>query len=165
MSTPARKVSPLEVTRAKLGDEDLIASLILEAFLPFKDEYTAGAFEYTAANADAIRERFAEGPMWIAYDAGEAVGTVSGLPEPDRFYIRSMAVKPAAQKHGVGQKLLDVLEQHAREAEFTRLYLYTTFVLRGAKRLYEKNGFYVVRETLPEEWFDMGGLEMEKKLT
>jgi len=42
--------------------------------------------------------------------------------------------------------------------------LYTTFVLPGAKRLYEKNGFYVVRETEPEEWFGMGGLEMEKKI-
>jgi hypothetical protein len=30
--------------------------------------------------------------------------------------------------------------------------------------LYEKNGFYVLRETAPEEWFDMGGLEMEKDL-
>jgi hypothetical protein len=37
-------------------------------------------------------------------------------------------------------------------------------VLPGAKRLYEKNGFYVLRETPPEEWYDMGGLEMEKKL-
>jgi hypothetical protein len=30
--------------------------------------------------------------------------------------------------------------------------------------LYEKNGFYVLRETPPEEWHDMGGLEMEKKI-
>ena len=164
MSSLAKEASQLEVRIAVPGDEELIASLILDAFLPFKDEYTAGAFEYTAVSADLIRERFAEGPMWIAYDGGDAVGTVSGLPEPGKFYIRSMAVKPTAQKRGVGQKLLDALEEHAREAGFVTLYLYTTFVLPGAKRLYEKNGFYVVRETLPEEWFDMGGLEMEKKL-
>lgn len=165
MSTPARKVSQLEVRLAVPGDEELIASLILEAFLPFKDEYAPGAFEYTAATADTIRERFAEGPMWLAYDGDEAVGTVSGLPEPDRFYIRSMAVKTTAQKRGVGQALLDVLEHHARESGSKRLYLYTTFVLPGARRLYEKNGFYVVRETRPEEWFDMGGLEMEKEIS
>jgi len=161
----AAEASQLEIRLAVPGDEHVIASLILEAFLPFKDEYTPGAFEYTTATADRIAERFAEGPIWIAYDGGEAVGTVSGLPETDRFYIRSMAVKPETQGRGFGQKLLEVLEQHARDAGFSTLYLYTTFVLPAARKLYEKNGFYVKRETLPEEWFDMGGLEMEKKLT
>ena len=82
----------------------------------------------------------------------------------DRFYIRSMAIKPTAQRNGVGQKLLDALESYAREQGFEKLFLYTTHVLPGAKRLYEKNGFYVLRETAPEEWHDMGGLEMEKQL-
>ena len=62
------------------------------------------------------------------------------------------------------RELLGTLEAYAREQGFTKLFLYTTFVLPGAKRLYEKNGFYVLRETLPEEWFDMGGFEMEKRL-
>ena len=75
-----------------------------------------------------------------------------------------MAIDPAAQRSGVGQALLNALETYARERGFERLFLYTTHVLPGARRLYEKNGFYVVRETLPEEWFDMGGIEMEKKL-
>src|SRR5678815_4344368 len=122
MSSLAKKASQLEVRLAVPGDEELIASLILDAFLPFKDEYTPGAFEYTAAGADTIRERFAEGPMWVAYDGDEALGTVSGLPEPERFYIRSMAVKPVAQKRGAGQELLDTLEQHARDAGFNKLY-------------------------------------------
>ena len=94
----------------------------------------------------------------------EAVGTVSGLPDDQRFYIRSMAVKPTVQRGGIGQRLLDELEKYAREKGFEKLYLYTTFVLPGARRLYEKNGFYVLRETPPEEWYDMGGLEMEKSL-
>ena len=165
MSRP-RKASVLEVEVrfAKPGDEKIIASLIFEAFAPFRAQYTPDAFEYTAAKADKIRERFEEGPMWLAYDGGEPVGTVSGLPEEERFYIRSMAVKTSAQGNGVGQKLLDELERFARDAGFQKLYLYTTFVLPGAKRLYEKNGFYVLRETPPEEWFDMSGLEMEKIL-
>lgn len=119
---------------------------------------------YTTPGAEIIRERFAEGPMWLAEIDGAPVGTVSGLPEEKQFYIRSMAVKPSAQGRGVGQQLLEVLEAFAREAGYKKLYLYTTSVLPGAKRLYEKNGFYVLRETLPEEWFNMGGLEMEKGL-
>ena len=72
---------------------------------------------------------------------------------------------PTVQRGGIGQRLLDTLEAFARDAGFKKLYLYTTFVLPGAKRLYEKNGFYVLRETAPEEWCDMGGLEMEKILS
>lgn len=165
MSRPeAKKVSvpDVEIRLAVQGDEALIASLIFEAFLPFREQYTPDAFDYTAAMAERISERFVEGPMWLAYIDGEAVGTVSGLPEEERFYIRSMAVKPSAQGKQVGQKLLDALESYALREGFEKLYLYTTYVLPGARPLYEKNGFYIVRETAPEEWFGMGGIEMEK---
>lgn len=154
----------LEIRRAAAEDSETIALLIREAFAPFESEYTPGAFEYTTPKADAIRPRFAEGPIWIAEIDGQAVGTVSGMPDDGRFYIRSMAIKPSVQRGGIGQELLDTLEAYAREHGFEKLYLYTTFVLPGAKGLYEKNGFYVLRETPPEEWHDMAGLEMEKKL-
>lgn len=153
-----------EIRRATSDDAAIISTLIHEAFAPFEAEYTAEAFAYTTPPAEVIRERFVEGPIWVATDGELVIGTVSGLPETNRFYIRSMAVKPMAQGGGVGQKLLTTLEEFARDAEYKMLYLYTTFVLPGAKRLYEKNGFYVLRETSPEEWCNMGGLEMEKIL-
>jgi GNAT superfamily N-acetyltransferase len=158
------QVHKVEIRRAVPGDEVTIAALILEAFAPFRDDYTPDGFEYTTPPAEAITPRFNEGPIWLALIDGEPVGTVSGLPEEERFYIRSMAIKPTVQRGGIGQRLLDTLEAFARDAGFGKLYLYTTFVLPGAKRLYEKNGFYVLRETAPEEWCDMGGLEMEKEL-
>jgi GNAT superfamily N-acetyltransferase len=167
MSKPEAKRASLrdvEIKLAEPGDEEIISSLIFEAFEPFRTEYTTDAFNYTAASVETVRGRFAEGPIWLAYDAVEPVGTVSGLPEEERFYIRSMAVKPGLQRGGVGQRLLEVLETFARDAGYKTLYLYTTLVLPGGKRLYEKNGFYVRRETPPEEWYGMGGLEMEKKL-
>lgn len=167
MSKPvAKKVQrpEVEIRLAVPGDEATIASLILAAFGPFREDYTPDAFEYTAATAERVAERFTEGPMWLAYVDREAVGTVSGLPEKERFYIRSMAISPTIQRSGVGQRLLDTLEEDARRRGYSKLYLYTTFVLPGAKRLYEKNGFYVTRETAPEEWFGMGGLEMEKRI-
>lgn len=152
------------VRLARPSEAAAISSLILEAFARFEAEYTPDAFAYTTPDAAAISGRFDEGPIWVAEVDGSIVGTVSGLPEPDRFYIRSMAIKPTAQRSGIGQKLLTTLEAHARAGRHEKLYLYTTFVLPVARHLYEKNGFYVLRETSPEEWFDMGGFEMEKKL-
>jgi GNAT superfamily N-acetyltransferase len=167
MSGPEKKKASrreIEIRRAVPDEAGEIASLIREAFGPFESQYTAEAFEYTTPGSEKVSERFAEGPIWTAFDDGVMVGTVSGLPEPDRFYIRSMAIKPAAQRAGIGQRLLETLEAFARDAGYKKLYLYTTFVLPGAKRLYERNGFYVLRETSPEEWCDMGGLEMQKEL-
>ena len=154
----------IEYRLARPEESEAISELLLESFGMFEAEYTPGAFEYTTPGTDSVRGRFDEGPVWVAMDGDTMIGTVSGLPEPDRFYVRSMAVRPDAQGLGLGQRLLEILEGFARDKEFDRLYLYTTHVLPGAKRLYEKNGFYVKRETPPEEWHDMAGLEMEKKI-
>jgi len=154
----------IEYRLARPDESEAISELLLETFGLFEAEYTPGAFTYTTPDTDVVRGRFDEGPVWVAMDGDTMIGTVSGLPEPERFYVRSMAVRPDAQGHGIGQKLLEPLEVFAREKGFERMYLYTTHVLPGAKRLYEKNGFYVLRETPPEEWYDMAGLEMEKKI-
>ena len=161
----AKKASVLEIRLAGPDDSETIAGLIHAAFAPFESEYTPDAFAYTTPKADVIRPRFGEGPIWIAEVDGKAVGTVSGMRDGDRFYIRSMAINPTAQRGGIGQRLLDTFDAYARENGFEKIYLYTTLVLPGAKHMYEKNGFYVLRETAPEEWFDMGGLEMEKDLS
>ena len=153
-----------EIRRAMPADAETIARLIREAFSPFESDYTPDGYAYTTPDADAVRLRFDEGPMWIASIDGEDVGTVSGMPDDGRFYVRSMAISPRVQRGGIGQKLLDTLETHARDAGFEKLYLYATFVLPGARRLYEKNGFYSVRISQPEEWCNMASLEMEKRI-
>jgi ribosomal protein S18 acetylase RimI-like enzyme len=163
MSGP-KKASQLEIRLAGPGDEATVTRLLSEAFEPFRELYTPGGFADTTASADVVRERLATAKVWLAFDGEEAVGTVAALPEPERIYIRSMAVTPRAQGRGVGQRLLDELEADARERGFKCLYLYTTNVLPGAQPLYEKNGFVVTRETPPEEWHDMPGVEMEKIL-
>lgn len=160
----AKKASRLEVRLASQGDEETIAQLLSEAFEPFRELYTPGGFADTTATKERVRERFESAKIWLAYENGEAVGTVTAFPEEDRIYIRSMAVAPNAQGRGVGQALLETLEADARERGFRKLYLDTTFVLPGAQALYEKNGFIVTRETAPEEWHDMGGVEMEKAI-
>src|SRR5687768_2411231 len=129
MSRPeARKVlePEIEIRFAAPDDSQAISDLIHAAFAPFESEYTPGAFEYTTPKADVIRPRFEEGPIWLALQNDETVGTVSGLPDGERFYIRSMAIKPSAQRAGIGQKLLDALETYAGEKGFEKLCLYTT---------------------------------------
>ena len=163
--TSAKEASQIEIRLAVPGDEKTIAHLLREAFEPFREQYSPGGYAETTSSASEIRERMNEGKIWIAYESGEPVGTVTALAdEGGGVYVRSMAVTPYAWGRGVGQKLLSTLERDARDRGEKRLHLYTTFVLPGAQPLYEKNGFVVTRETAPEEWHDMGGVEMEKDL-
>src|SRR5947207_217040 len=122
----------IDVRLASAEDAEVVARLLLEAFAPFRDQYTPGGFADTTIGSDVVRERIATARVWLALDGTEPVGTVTALPEPEKIYIRSMAVTPRAQGRGIGQKLLEALEQDARRRGYKKLYLYTTFVLPGA---------------------------------
>jgi ribosomal protein S18 acetylase RimI-like enzyme len=55
--------------------------------------------------------------------------------------IRRMAVHPAHQRQGYGERLLVELEDRAEKREFTRLVLETFERLTAARALYEKHGY------------------------
>ena len=154
----------VEIKVASPADAEIIAEILTTAFSEFDGDYTPEALEYVTPRAEEICGRFEEGPIWIARVDGEAVGTVSVVPEPDWLYIRSMAVLPAAQGHGVGGALLNVIEKYAVETGVETLFLYTTHFSADAIRLYEKHGFIRGRETTAEEWCGTPGFEMWKYL-
>lgn len=149
---------------AAVEDSEAIAGVLREAFGRYENDYTPEAMEYVTPGPDEIAGRFAEGPIWLVEVDGKAVGTVSVMPEPEWLYIRSMAVLPSAQGLGIGRLLLDTIEQYAVEKGFDTLFLYTTYFAETAIGMYERNGFYKVRDTPAEEWCGTPGLAMEKKL-
>lgn len=156
----------MRIRVAAESDAAAIAGILREAFGPFEELYTTGAYAATVLSERKVRARFREkGRIWVAEDNGRTVGTVSVVEEEGRrLYIRSMAVAPSAQRGGIGRGLLREIEEFAREEGFEKLFLYTTPFLHGAIRLYEKNGFGRGAE-------EVGGfygtplLAMEKDLT
>ncbi len=154
----------IEIRLAESRDADAIAEVLCEAFGVYEDEYTSEAFEIVTPSAAEIISRFDEGPQWVAVNDDAIVGTVSVTVEDGDLYVRSMAVAPEMQGHGVGHKLLDAIDEHAATTDHERIFLYTTYFSAGAKELYEKHGYAWVRDTTPEEWYGVPGFEMDKKL-
>ena len=146
------------------SDADAISEVLRAAFTPFKDGCTAGAFKAITPTADEIRERYNEGPIWVAIRGDQIVGTVSTVPEPEWLYIRSMAVRPGAQGGGIGYRLLDAVEKYGIENGFNRLFLYTSDFLVGALQFYERCGFVRGKATLAEQWHGTPGWEVSKKI-
>ncbi len=135
-----------------------------QAFAEFADKYTPEALEVVTPPADEIRNRFKEGPVWVALRNKVVIGTVSVVPEPEWLYLRSMAVSPNQQGLGIGGMLLETVESYAVAQGFKKLFLYTTPFSVDAIRLYEKHGFVRGRDTAADEWFGTPGLEMMKSL-
>src|SRR5262245_58453649 len=152
------------VRRSTLEDAAEISEILRAAFTPLRDGCTEGAFKAITPTADEIRERYNEGPIWVATAADRIVGTVSTVPEPEWLYIRSMAVRPDAQGGGIGYQLLGAVETWGNENNFDRLFLYTSDFLTGALQFYERFGFVRGNATSAEEWHGTPGWEMIKEI-
>lgn len=152
------------VRRAAVEDATEVSRVIHETFSSVREHYTDSAFEDVTPKPGEIAQRLTDGAIWVAEIGGDIVGTVTLLTEPEGYYVRSMAVLPQAQGRGIGRTLLEALHAHATAGELKRIFLYTLPFQQGARALYEKHGYTWVRDTPPEEWHGVPGLEMEKNL-
>ena len=82
------------------------------------------------------------GVIFIAERDGEAVGCCSLMAMPDGgFEVGKMAAATNAQGLGLGRRLLEACEAHARAAGAPRLYLETNASQTHAIALYNRFGF------------------------
>jgi ribosomal protein S18 acetylase RimI-like enzyme len=132
---------PFLIRLANVPDAFIISKLLHDSFLEYEPLYTPQGFAATTPDAKEVFLRMQEGPVWIAFCAGEPVGTVAAVVEDGSLHIRGMAVLPAARKAKIGSRLLEQTEAHAAEQDCERLFLSTTPFLEAAIRLYEKFGF------------------------
>lgn len=133
------------IRRATLRDEDDVVRCLEQAFAPYRDRYTPGAFEDTVLTRDTLRARLKEMRVLVATDdSGQVLGTVAYKAENGEGHIRGMAVLPQWHGSGIARKLLDTVERDLRELHCRSITLDTTRPLRRAISFYEKNGF---RET------------------
>jgi len=133
--------STVLIRTARIDESSAIASLLREAFIAYEPLYTPAAFAVTTPTSVRIRERWSEGPVWVAVQEENLVGTVAAVPKEAGLYIRSMAVLPVARGQGIAMQLLNEIESFAVATQHARLFLRTTPFLTSAIRLYERFGF------------------------
>jgi GNAT superfamily N-acetyltransferase len=129
------------IRHATLRDARAIERILQEAFIEYRDRYTPEAFAATTPAAPEVMRRLNEGPVWIAFAAETAAGTVSAVVKDAELYVRGMAVVPAARGRGIGESLLRTVQAYAASIGSVRLFLHTTPFLTSAIRLYERFGF------------------------
>ena len=152
--------------RARLANVDeaaQIAAILHQAFVEYEPLYTPAGYSATTPTADQIRQRWNEGPVWVAFHDDGMVGTIAAVPKDHRLYIRSMAILPSARGLKIGKLLLDHVERFAIDGNFNRMFLSTTPFLLPAIRLYETYSFVKTGEG-PHDLAGTPLFTMEKKL-
>ncbi|TGE23126.1 bifunctional helix-turn-helix transcriptional regulator/GNAT family N-acetyltransferase [Hymenobacter metallicola] len=105
------------------------------------------------------------GHILLAQHQGRIVGTCALIKMPDAtFELAKMAVSPAAQGLGIGQRLGEAAVARARELGARRLYLESNTKLGPALNLYHKLGF---RKTVsgPPSPYERCNIQMELPLS
>jgi ribosomal protein S18 acetylase RimI-like enzyme len=132
----------------------MAGELVVAAYRALPGAHLAG--DYAALLADVAR-RAGEAEVLVAADApdpagaGAVLGCVtfvgdhlspwSELLEAGEASIRMLAVRPDAQRRGIGRSLVDACVARARALGREALMLHTTPWMIAAHRLYEDAGF------------------------
>jgi ribosomal protein S18 acetylase RimI-like enzyme len=155
---------PLSIRKAREDDVPGILECLQEAFEPYRDSYTAGAFQDTVPSLQALQKRLASMCVFVATTPSEEIaGTVAcQFVSPEEGHVRGMAVRAAWHGAGVGSELIRAVETELRGRKCSRISLDTTAPLERAMRFYENHGFR--RTGKITEFFGMQLIEYVKAL-
>ncbi len=147
---PAERAEPTVILRAhRVGDIGWIVARHGELYA--QEYHWDDTFEGLAAEIagkflthfDPARER-----CWIAELDGERAGCVFLVKHTATVAkLRLLLVEPAARGHSIGTKLVDACIAFAREAGYRKLTLWTQNGLHAARRIYQRAGFQLVKES------------------
>ena len=128
----------VEIRQASAAD-DVAARDIVEEY--------CRAIGVVVRDDPATLRSYLEGPgaLWLACDGDAVVGCVVLRPLPalaaDACEVKRLYVSPARRGERIAGRLMDALEQYARQAGYRAVYLDTYDELAVAIRLYERRGY------------------------
>jgi ribosomal protein S18 acetylase RimI-like enzyme len=125
---------------ATAGDEDRLAELIRAAFEEHRGRFDppSGAHK---ESGESIREHLKVGFALLAFISDQPVGCVLYRPMGDHVYLSRLGVLPEHRRRGVGRRLMDRVEERARELGIPRVKLGVRNVLPDQRAYYERRGY------------------------
>jgi N-acetylglutamate synthase-like GNAT family acetyltransferase len=128
-----------------------------EADLPAIQRVIAAAYDKYLSRMDKppaplvrdYRPAIEGGTIWVA--GNPVTGLISLSRADDAILIENVAVDPDQQGRGLGRRLMEFAEDHARKLQIRRLALYTNEVMTENQEIYAHLG-YRVSGRRTEKW-------------
>lgn len=136
--------------RAGPADAALVRDLTRAAYVKWVPVVGREPMPMQADYETAVREHRID----LLSIEGETLALIETMLRPDHLWIENIAVSPAAQKKGLGRRLLKHAEALAAEASLTELRLLTNALFAGNVALYQRAGYVIDKE----EPFEKGGV-------
>lgn len=152
------------IRKARKEDAAVILEVMLAAFQKYEtDPYPSSALQETATSIEVDMDAGQKALLYKEND--EDVGMVRYELSEGELYFRRLSVIPAMQGKGIAKKLVNALEEIARQAGKQKIACRVRKSEKGNIQLYRSIGF----ERTKEEWFDREGgpmliVKMEKEL-
>ena len=128
--------------------QEYIALLDIDKYNIITDEYRDKYFDKTIKEVNKY-----EGKIFLAIKDNIVVGLIIGLINneeestyefraPKRGRITELIVKKEYRKYGIGQKLIDYMEEYFKSINCKAILLDVFSFNESAKEFYKKNGYY-----------------------
>ena len=135
-------MSEISIRRAATADLPDVRQCLVDAFEPYRADYSAEMFENTVPSVAGLEKRASEMTIWIATSADRTVGTIAaGVEDSHVGHLRGMAVMSEFHGRGVALQLLRTAETELRNLGCVTVTLDTTAPLHRAMAFYEKQGY------------------------
>jgi DNA-binding MarR family transcriptional regulator/GNAT superfamily N-acetyltransferase len=145
---PPQDRTSVQIREPRLGEMGWIVhrqSILYFQEYGWNQEYEALVADILARfvqRFDSNRER-----GWVAELNGDPVGAVFCVAKSRSVaQLRLLYVEPSARGHGIGAKLVEECVSFARAKGYKKIVLWTNDVLVSARRIYEAQGFRLVRQ-------------------
>ncbi|MFE5858593.1 GNAT family N-acetyltransferase [Streptomyces sp. NPDC056500] len=133
------------ISAARAQDAEHILKLQYLCYQSEAELYGDYAIEPLTQSLDGLRAELAEGHALVARLGDEVVASVRGRVDDGTARIAKLIVHPRMQRHGLGGRLLDAIEDHfATEPAAQRFQLFTGHRSEGNLRLYRSRGYVPV---------------------
>jgi ribosomal protein S18 acetylase RimI-like enzyme len=128
------------IRRARPYDAAALAGLARSAYAHYVDRIGS---EPAPMNADYM-SLIDAGQIWVAEQDAALVGLLVLKRAADHMLLDNVAVSPESQGHGVGARLLEFTDEHARAQGLAEVRLYTNEAMTENIGFYTRHGY---RET------------------
>jgi GNAT superfamily N-acetyltransferase len=122
---------------AEPGDVDALHRIAVVAYQHYVPRIGQAPAPMTTDYARAVRR----GQAWVAVEGGEIIGFAILIAQPGYLLLDSVAVRPDVQGRGIGTRLLDLAEDHARSLHLGEIRLYTNEAMTENLSYYPRHGY------------------------